>query len=262
MDGRHERIGGDKENRAAYRHNPFRSRHHAANPYASTVFHRWPSIGIGTLHVSKATTTVHPKIGKVPCGVATPAANQPPTSPTFAETLPRSVTQKRPDPLLTGQGRFAEARPPYATVYATSCGLPPPPLADVSGPPAGTSTVFPNTASGALVVVGSFFRNTIAPVARLSAISVPFHSVVSTRSFDTVTAPSGRLETRVSHSTAPVARFSASTSPPETPPPDALPSTEPIVVDFSATLMAAAYTLPSATAMLVSTPPIAPGSNV
>ena len=30
----------------------------------------------------------------------------------------------------------------------------------------------------------------------------------------------------------------------------------------NATLMAAAYTLPSATAMFVSTPPIAPGSNV
>jgi hypothetical protein len=62
---------------------------------------------------------------------------------------------------------------PYGTVYANSCGSPPPPLADVSDPPAGTSTVFPNTASGALVDVGSAFRYTIAPVVRLSAISVP-----------------------------------------------------------------------------------------
>src|ERR1700733_5377700 len=161
-----------------------------------------------------------------------------------------------------GAGPAAGRHGPYRTVYATSCGLPPPPLADVSGPPAATSTVFPNTASGALVVVGSAFRNTIDPVVRLSAISVPFHSVVNTRSFDTVTAPSGSEDTLVSHSTAPVARFSASMSPPVAPPPDAEPSTELIVVDFSATSMAAAYTLPSATAMLVSTPPREPGSHV
>lgn len=52
-------------------------------------------------------------------------------------------------------------------MYSTSCGSPSP-LADVSGPPAGTSTVFPKTASGALVVVGSAFRYTIAPVALIT----------------------------------------------------------------------------------------------
>ncbi len=53
-------------------------------------------------------------------------------------------------------------------MYSTSCGSPPP-LTDVSGPPADMSTVFPKTASGALVVVGSAFRYTTVPVARLSA---------------------------------------------------------------------------------------------
>jgi hypothetical protein len=42
-------------------------------------------------------------------------------------------------------------------VYATSCGLPPLPLADVIGPPAGTRTALPVTAMGEFVDVGSFF---------------------------------------------------------------------------------------------------------
>src|ERR1700677_1957934 len=150
---------------------------------------------------------------------------------------------------------------PYGRVYATSCGSPPLPLADVSGPPAGTSTVFPNTARGALADVGSACRYTIAPVVRLSAISVPLKSVVKTRSLETVAAPTGTLATLVDHSTAPVARFSATMSPLETPPPDASPRTELIVVDFSATLSVAAYTLPSATAMFVRTPPTEPGPH-
>jgi hypothetical protein len=38
-------------------------------------------------------------------------------------------------------------------VYATSRGLPPPPWADVSGPPAGTSTVFPAMAIDDITLV-------------------------------------------------------------------------------------------------------------
>ena len=43
----------------------------------------------------------------------------------------------------------------------------------IAGPPAGTMIVLPAIAMGEFVDVGSFFRKTIAPVARLSAMSTP-----------------------------------------------------------------------------------------
>src|ERR1700733_1868424 len=81
------------------------------------------------------------------------------------------------------------------------------------GPPAGTITVLPAIAIGELVDVGSWRRYTIAPVLRFSATSTPSYSVVKTRSLETVTAPSGNCGNFLSHTTLPVARLSASTSP-------------------------------------------------
>src|SRR5215471_173841 len=80
-------------------------------------------------------------------------------------------------------------------------------------PPVGTITVLPAMAIGEFADVGSWRRKTIAPVLRLRAIRTPWKRVVKTRSFETVAAPSGMSGTFVSHSTLPVARLSASTSP-------------------------------------------------
>src|SRR5437588_12536517 len=102
---------------------------------------------------------------------------------------------------------------PHRAVYATTCGSPPPPRSLVTGPPAGTITVLPAMAIGEWVDVGSRRRYTIAPVRRSSASSTPSYSVVRTRSLETVIAPSGSCGIFLSHSTLPVARLSASTSP-------------------------------------------------
>ena len=74
-------------------------------------------------------------------------------------------------------------------------------------------TELPAIAIGAFVEVGSCTLAVIAPVLLSRASSTPLYKVVKTRSLDTVTAPSGSVGTFVDHSTLPVARLSASTSP-------------------------------------------------
>ena len=85
--------------------------------------------------------------------------------------------------------------------------------------------------------------------------------MVKTRSLETVAAPSGSVGTLVSHSTLPVARLSASTSPVWAT--AGLVAVDEVrVVAVIGRSMVATYTLPSATAMFDSTPPRDPGSNV
>ena len=60
--------------------------------------------------------------------------------------------------LIPGTRQLRAGRTRHGTVYATSCGFPPPPELDVLGPPAGISTVLPKTAIGAFVDVGNWWR--------------------------------------------------------------------------------------------------------
>ena len=82
--------------------------------------------------------------------------------------------------------------------------------------------------------------------------------MVKTRLLETVAAPSGRVGTLVSHSTFPLARFSASISPVGFC--VGRPLTWLSFVSVNGRSIVARYTLPPAAAMSVSTPPSAPGS--
>src|ERR1700728_4625886 len=73
--------------------------------------------------------------------------------------------------------------------------------------------VFPAMASVELVVLGSFWVKTRAPVARLKATNLPLTRVVNTRLLEIVIAPTGSVSTFVLHSMAPVVAFSARTAP-------------------------------------------------
>jgi hypothetical protein len=87
-----------------------------------------------------------------------------------AKTAPgagRFAASGQADAEDTGEG----ASSGHPVEYATSCGSPPGVWA--VAPPAGTSTVLPAIAIGALVEVGSLSRSMIAPVVRSSARRIP-----------------------------------------------------------------------------------------
>ena len=119
-------------------------------------------------------------------------------------------------------------------------------------------SVSPSIASGALVPADSCCCQTIWPVLRFIAISLPLNVVVNTRSLVTVAAPYGLDGSFVFHITLPVLRFNASKLPvPVVKRADLLERRTAVfaLTSFAHRLLAAAYTMPPAIAICVSTPP-------